>query len=378
MSIDRQLVFIAIFIGLLALTNYYVYRRFFRQLFPRLHKIGALLMITIMGGEVVFAVDLITGFFPESLAVYMTLSAFVGTTFMLFVVALIYDLVISISRRVPLDQERRRVIKVMFDTAILVAAASYLWRGFSQGTKQPEVNDVVVRIEDFPFSGFSIVQLTDLHVGRTLKGDFLEEIVARTNAMHPDMVVITGDLFDLPPEKISRDLEPLGALEAPTYFVTGNHEYFHGVESALAEVKALGIRPLTNKAILFGNKQGSFNLVGLNDFTGGRFGIRPPDVETAYSGVDQSKPTIVLSHQPKSISLVEGKRCDLMLSGHTHGGQIFPFGLLVMLDQPYLAGLHEYLPGQQIFVSRGTGYWGPPLRVLAPSEISRIVITAAR
>jgi len=190
------------------------------------------------------------------------------------------------------------------------------------------------------------------------------------------MVVITGDLCDLPPEKISRDLEPLKTLKAPAYFVTGNHEYFHGVEAILTKLESLGIKPLTNKSTLFGNKEGSFNLVGLNDLAGERFGA-PPDVEAAYSGVDSSKATIVLSHQPKSISLVKERRCDLMLSGHTHGGQIFPFGLLVMLDQPYLVGLHQHSPDQQIFVSRGTGYWGPPLRVLAPSEISRIVITQA-
>jgi predicted MPP superfamily phosphohydrolase len=239
----------------------------------------------------------------------------------------------------------------------------------------PEINDVVVRLSDFPFNGFTIVQLTDLHIGRTLKRDFVEKVIARTNALNPDMVVITGDLFDLPPEKISDDLEPLKTLEAPVYFVTGNHEYFHGIAPILEKVKSLGIKPLTNESIIFGNSKDSFNLVGLNDLTGERFGIEQPDADTAYEGLDESKPTIVLSHQPKSISLVEGRRCDLMLSGHTHGGQIFPFGVLVMLDQPYLEGLHEFTSGKQIFISRGAGYWGPPLRVLAPSEISRIVIT---
>ena len=378
MQIDRQLIFVTIFISVLALTNLYVYRRFFRRLSPRLHTFGAVLMIILTVGEVVFVVDLISGFFPESLAIYLTLSAFIGATFMLFVVALVYDLVISVSRRVPLDQERRRVIKVMFDTSMLLAAASYLWHGFSQGRRPPRVTDVIVRIKGFPFNGFSIVQLTDLHIGRTIRGDFLEDIVTRTNAMQPDMVVITGDLFDLPVERLRRDLEPLSRLQAPTYFVTGNHEYFHGVDAVLTEVQRLGIRPLSNRAVQFGNEEGGFNLVGLNDLMGARLGYRPPDVEAAFSGVDPDKPTIVLSHQPKSISLLEGREWDLMLSGHTHGGQIFPFGVLVMLDQPYLAGLHEHQPGRQIFVSRGTGYWGPPLRVLAPSEISRIVITAAR
>ena len=118
-------------------------------------------------------------------------------------------------------------------------------------------------------------------------------------------------------------------------------------------------------------------LVGLNDLTGNRFGYMGADTEQAYMDINQARPTIVLSHQPKSISLLADKRCDLVLCGHTHGGQIFPFGLLVMLDQPFLQGLHEFMPGKQIFVSRGTGYWGPPLRVMAPSEISRIVITSS-
>jgi predicted MPP superfamily phosphohydrolase len=377
MSIERQIIFIAIFITMLGLVNYYVYKRFFRQLSSSFHVIGSFLILILMAGEIVFTIDMIYRFIPESLTVYMLLSTFVGATFMLFVIALIYDLTVSVSRRVPLDQERRRVIKVIFDTAALFAAVSYLWRGFSQGTRLPEVNDIIVRIRDFPFSGFTIVQLTDLHIGRAIKRDFVEDIIARTNAIHPDMVVITGDLCDMSPDEISHDLEPLKTLNAPAFFVTGNHEYYHGVDTILAKVVSLGIKPLTNESILFGNDRGSFNLVGLNDLTGKSFGIRAPDVEMAYQGLNESKPTIVLSHQPKSISLVAGKRCDLMLSGHTHGGQIFPFGLLVILDQPYLDGLHEFMPGKQIYVSRGTGYWGPPLRVLATSEISRIVITKA-
>ncbi len=370
-----RIIFIFIFLSVLALANLYVYRRFFRQLSPRFHRAGGLLMSLITIGELFFVVDVVSGFMPESLLLYVVLSSLIGATFMLFVVALIYDLIVSISRRVPFGQERRRTIKVIFDAAMLAVAISYVGLGVQQGTQDPEVNDVVVRIEGFPVDGFTIVQLTDVHIGRTLKRDFLQRLVERTNAMQPDMVVITGDLYDRSPNEIAYDLEPLKGLNAPTYFVPGNHEYFHGIESILESVRSLGITPLDNRAVRIGSGERYFNLVGFNDLSGLRFGVRPPDADMAYQGVDQSRPTIVLSHQPRTISMVSDKRCDLMLSGHTHGGQIFPFGLVVKLAQPYVAGLHEFQEGKQIFVSRGTGYWGPPLRVLAPSEISRIVIT---
>ncbi len=370
-----RIIFISIFLSVLALANLYVYRRFFRQLSPRLHRAGAVLMSLIMLGELLFVLDMATGIFPESLAIYIILSSLIGATFILFVVAIIYDLTLSISRRVPFYQERRRTIKITFDAAMLIIAMSYIGFGFYYGTKDPEVNDVVVNIKDFPFNGFTIVQLTDVHVGRTVKRGFIEKIVAKTNAMHPNLVVITGDLYDLAPNEIEDDLKPLKKLQAPAYFVTGNHEYFHGIDPILESVSSLGITPLNNKAIRFGDNKNYFNLVGLSDIFGLRAGKLPPDADAAYQEVDQTKPTIVLSHQPRSIYLVKDKRCDLMLSGHTHGGQIFPFSLLVKLAQPFIAGLHEFAKGKQIFVSRGTGYWGPPLRVFAPSEISRIVIT---
>lgn len=377
MSTLQQLIFVVVFTSILGLTNYYVYRRFFCKLAPFFHRAGTILMLIIMLGEIIFAIDLRAAILPDSLALYLITSGFIGSTFMLFVVALIYDLVISTSRRVPFDQERRRTIKVIFDVTMLVAAFAYLLRGFSQGQKAPIINDVVVRIKDFPFNGYTIVQLTDVHIGRTLKKDFVEELVSRTNALKPNMVAITGDLFDLPAEAIKHDLQPLKDLDAPTYFITGNHEYFHGVEANLELMRSLGITTLTNQNIVLGNERGKFNLVGINDLVGERIGTMPHDIDAAYKGLNISRPTIVLSHQPKSISLLKDRRCDLMLSGHTHGGQIFPFGLLVKLDQPYLAGLYYHTPEQQIFVSRGTGYWGPPLRVMAPSEISRIVITTA-
>ncbi len=375
MGIKHQIIFILGFLSVLALTNYYVYRRFFcfLSLWPR--KICTSLIIAIMVGEIIFAVNFVAAFIPESPILYMLLSALVGVTFILFIVALSYDLIISASRKVPLSLERRQAIKIIFDSSVLVGSIAYTWSGFIQGLKQPAVNDVIVQIDNFPVNGFTIVQLSDLHIGHTIKADFLKEIVARTNAMHPDIVVITGDLVDVVAEKARKELAPLNDLNAPSFFVTGNHEYYHGVESILELVESLGVLPLANKAIQIGSGDKSFNLVGINDLTGTRFGIRAPDVETAYLNADTTKPTIVLSHQPKALPLLAQYRCDLMLSGHTHGGQIFPFGLLVMLDQPYLSGLYRHNAEQQIFVSRGTGYWGPPLRVFAPSEISRIVIT---
>ena len=131
---------------------------------------------------------------------------------------------------------------------------------------------------------------------------------------------------------------------------------------------------MLNESLQIDEKEFSFNLIGFTDVSGERMDEYPMDIKKAYKGINPSLPTVVLAHQPKSILRLQQRPCDLMLSGHTHGGQIFPFGLLVMVDQPYLAGLYQHNDEQQIFVSRGAGYWGPPIRVMAPSEISKIVI----
>ena len=368
------LIFASIFLLVMILMNVYIWRRFLRLL--SYDKVGYLLAIPVvlMLGDIFFIVDIATNIIPDSPALYFISSSFIGFTFMLFVVAIIYDLTITVSKRVPVDHSRRRTLKLLFDVTMLVAAFAYLFRGFSQGIQFPEINRVKVKVKDFPLDKFNLVQLTDVHVGRTIKRDFIEELVKTTNALKPDMVVITGDLIDLPISQIEYDLYPLKDLNAPTYFILGNHEYFHGVGEAVEYMKELGVIPLMNEHVVIGEGNKQFNLIGLTDVMGSRVDFHPPDPDAAYLGADQNKPCIVLAHQPKMISEMDKYRCDLMLSGHTHGGQIFPFGLLVMAAQPYLAGLYQHAADRQIFVSRGTGYWGPPLRFLAPSEISQINI----
>ncbi len=368
------LIFASIFLLVMVLMNAYIWRRFLRLLAFDKAKYLISIPIALLLGDMFFIADIATNIVPDSPALYYVSSSFIGVTFMMFVVAVLYDLTITVSKRVSVDQSRRRTLKLIFDVTMLVAAFAYLLRGFSQGVKFPAINQVRVKVKDFPLEKFNLVQLTDVHVGRTIKREFIEKLVFETNQLKPDMVVITGDLVDLPIPHIEYDLYPLKDLQAPTYFILGNHEYFHGVGETIEYVRELGIKPLLNEHVVIGEGDQQFNLVGLNDVMGKRVDFFPPDAAAAYKDVDQSRPCIVLAHQPKMIDEMDEYRCDLMLSGHTHGGQIFPFGLLVMAAQPYLAGLHVHAPDRQVFVSRGTGYWGPPLRFLAPSEISQIII----
>lgn len=361
----------------MTLMNVYIWRRFLRKISHSKNYYLIVIPIFLLLGDVFFILDIATGIIPDSPALYMISSSFVGMTFMLFVVAVVYDLTITVSHRIPYDTSRRRTLKIIFDVTMLIAAVSYLLKGFSQGIKFPEVKKVNVKLKDFPVEEFNLVQLTDIHVGRTIKRDFVERLVLETNKLQPDAVVITGDLFDLPPSDIEHDLYPLQDIQSPTYFILGNHEYFHGPGEAISYMKELGIIPLLNEHVVIGDGDKEFNLVGINDVIGARTGLFPPDVDQAFNGVNQDNACIVLAHQPRMVSELNSNRCDLMLSGHTHGGQIFPFGLLVMTAQPYLAGLHQHDKDCQIYVSRGTGYWGPPMRFLAPSEISQITIKPA-
>lgn len=371
-----SLFFIA-FLLVMALLNLYIYKRFFKKLGYPFNRYAFFIPSLLMLGEIVFVVEAVSRILVDSPTLYLLLSASVGITFVLFVVSLVYDLNLSLFRRIPFQKSRRKFIKIIFDSTMLILALSYLLRGLSGGLSKPILNTINVSIKGFGKEDYVILQLSDLHVGRTIKKAFVEDLVKRSNEQRPNIVVITGDLVDDGIDKIREDLLPLKKLLAPAYFILGNHEYFHGAEQVIEFVRSLGITVLLNESVQIREKEFGFNLIGLTDVFGERIGEYPMDIEKAYKECDSALPSILLAHQPKTILRLEERSCDLMLSGHTHGGQIFPFGLLVMLDQPYLSGLHRYTENKQIFVSRGAGYWGPPLRVLAPSEISKIVINAA-
>ena len=367
----RIIFFFTLFLGVMALLNLYTYKRFLKKLHPPFNTYAFIIPSILMIGEILFVLEAVWNVFRDSPTLYFLLSASIGVTFLLFVVSALYDLNLSLFKRVPFQESRRRFIKIVFDTTILILAFSYLFKGLKGGLSKPILNTINIDIKDFGEDDYVIMQLSDVHVGRSIKKSFVEELVQRVNAEKPDIVVITGDLVDYKIEKIKDDLSPLAALKAPCYFILGNHEYFHGASETIAFIKDLGITVLLNESVSIDNR---FNLIGLTDVIGERIGEYSMDIDKAYKDIDPSLCTVVLGHQPKSILRLQGRPCDLMLSGHTHGGQIFPFGLLVMVDQPYLAGLYQHNEDQQIFVSRGAGYWGPPIRVLAPSEISKIII----
>jgi len=370
----RFTLFFLTFLAVMAVLNFYTYKRFLKKLHSPLNRYAFVIPSLLMLGEVFFVIEAMTQVFLGSPSLYFILSASIGITFLLFVVTLVYDLNLSLFKRVPFQHSRRKFIKIVFDTTMLILAFSYLFKGLQGGLSKPVLNTVNVHIKDFGNNDYVIIQLSDVHVGRTIKKAFVQELVDRVNAERPDIVVLTGDLIDHDIDAIKNDLKPLQNISAPSYFILGNHEYFHGATEIIAYIRSLGITVLLNENLQIKDRKAQFNLVGLTDIIGERIGEYPMDINRAYTGINPNIPTIVLGHQPKSILRIKKRACDLMLSGHTHGGQIFPFGLLVMVDQPYLAGLYRHSSTQQIFVSRGAGYWGPPIRVLAPSEISKIII----
>lgn len=370
-----RILFLAIAVTLFLAMNYYVYRRFLTKiaLFSNHHAKLRWMIYLFFGSEVLYFALL-----PFNLldgALYGFFSALIGVTFMLFVVALVYDLLHTSLHKIPFSQERRSVLKMVLDATMLVFALSYLFKGFVNGFKKPRIKTVRVAMARLQ-APLCIVQISDVHLGKVLGKEFLRSVVGQINAQRPDLVVITGDLVDVAAPQIGDLLEPLRTIDAPegVYFIPGNHEYFHGAEAIMAHIETLGVRVLRNASQVVG---GRINLAGTLDMIGERFGYLQPDIPKSLQTCDAALPTVLLAHQPKIVKELNNAPVDLILSGHTHGGQIFPFGLLVMLDQPYLSGLYRHNAKTQIFVTNGTGYWGPPVRVLAPSEIVRLDLVPA-
>jgi len=357
-------------IAVLSLINFYSYKRFLKRLdlFFKIQGVIKWAMIAITLCEICYFLVLRLDNLDPIL--YTLFSAMIGVSFMLFCVALLYDLFHIPYAKIPHDYSRRLFIKMVFDVTMLILALSYITKGFLNGMKAPRIKEVDVFIDGLE-SELSIVQITDVHIGKTLGKSFMDDVVKQVNALDADMVVITGDLIDMPVNQIGDKLDSLRAIQSRlgVYYVPGNHEYFYGVHKIMEYVHTLGVHVLSNRSIVINH---TINLAGVMDMSGKRFDFEPPDLKRALLHVKPELPTILLSHQPKIVKEMSGEKIDLILSGHTHGGQIFPFGLLVLLDQPYLSGLYQHSKHTQVFVSNGAGFWGPAVRIMAPSEIVKI------
>ncbi|RZU38682.1 hypothetical protein EV700_2617 [Fluviicoccus keumensis] len=272
---------------------------------------------------------------------------------------------------------------VVRDSALAVAGLSVLVTllGLVFARRTAKVVEVDIPVADLPpgLDGFTIVQISDIHVGPTIKGNYLEAIVARVNSLEADVVAITGDLVDGSVEDLSAHTASLANINARhgTFFVTGNHEYYSGAHAWVVELRRLGVTVLINEHVALDHDGHPVTLAGVTDYSAHLFDeAHRSDPHRALAGAPEQGPKLLLAHQPRSAAAAEAAGFDVQLSGHTHGGQFWPWNHFVPLQQPFVAGLKQ-LGGLWVYTSRGTGYWGPPMRFGAPSEITRVRLRRA-
>ncbi|WP_374509205.1 metallophosphoesterase [Niveibacterium sp.] len=265
---------------------------------------------------------------------------------------------------------------------VILLATLVTLAGFINARRTASVVTVDVPLANLPeaLQGFTIAQISDIHVGPTIKRGYLDRIVDRVNTLQPDLIAVTGDLVDGSVRDLAPHTEPLKRLAARygAYFVTGNHEYYSNAHAWIAEVERLGVKVLMNEHVVLDHGGARLVVAGVTDYTAHQFDPRHrSDPLAALAGAPaDAAAKVLLAHQPRSAEAAADAGFDLQLSGHTHGGQFFPWNLFVPLQQPFTAGLHK-LRDLWVYTSRGTGYWGPPKRFGAPSEITRVRLVRA-
>lgn len=280
------------------------------------------------------------------------------------------------------DKERRRFLIHSTNLGIVGLTAAATGYGFYEARRRATIEHVDVPLAHLPseFDGFRIVQFTDLHVGPTIKRKFVEGIVEQVLELQGDLIAFTGDLVDGSVPWLRDDVAPLRDVEGQygKFFITGNHEYYSGVEPWVKEATNLGFDVLLNEHRIIRRGENRIVLAGVTDYSGGDFiANHRSDPLKALEGAPERLVRILLAHQPRSIHASLKASVDLQISGHTHGGQFFPWNHLATLNQPYIKGLHKH-ESAWIYVSRGTGYWGPPLRLGIPPEITVITLRKAQ
>jgi predicted MPP superfamily phosphohydrolase len=255
-----------------------------------------------------------------------------------------------------------------------LTAAGLTGYGVKTALGGPQLDRVQIPIPKLPraMDGTRLAVVSDIHLGPLTGSQHMNRIVSMINSVDADVVCIVGDMVDGTVEELGRFAEPLRDIRSRqgAYFVTGNHEYYSGFQPWVDEVARLGVRPLRNERLEISTRGGVLDLAGVNDPGGAEFGDAP-DFERALGDRDTARPVVLMAHQPVAARDAARYGVDLQLSGHTHGGQMVPFNLLVKLQQPVVAGYGE-VDGVPVYVTNGAGFWGPPVRVGVPPQVTLV------
>ena len=381
--------FFIIFLTVLGLMHGYVGWRIFKGLDIKAnYKILAIALVVIFTLLPVLPIAFRYIGYESSLLDVISLIGYTGLgffslTFLLFItkdiVTKSWSVISSffpsdIKQQITIDLEKRQFLQKSLSVGILTLVGPTTAYGYYSARKGPSIINQTIFLNDLPdaFENFTIAQISDLHVGPTIKKPYVEKVLNQISIINPDLIAITGDLIDGSIDYLKKDLEPLSEMIANygTYFVTGNHEYYSGAEKWLDETDRMGFTNLVNEHDLISINNETITLAGVTDFRAHQIiPSHKSNPKNALRGSTDQKVKILLAHQPSSIFKANEAGYDFQISGHTHGGQFWPFTYPTKKANPYLSGLHNH-NGTQIYVNSGTGYWGPPLRLGVPSEIT--------
>jgi hypothetical protein len=378
MRLNRRFLY---FIGLLGLLHAYIGWRVVPDLGESVRVAGA---VVLLASYALMLLALLAGSrLPRPQAARLAGPGLFMAGFFssLLVLTLLRDLLLLVGI-LALSPPHVYTLRSLTAAAVGVLAIFATAVGFGGARRRARIVNVDVPIQNLPraLHGFSIAQISDVHVGSAIRKKYVEAIVDAVNGLHPDLIAVTGDVVDGSVGELGTHTAPLAKLSARhgAFFVTGNHEYYSGAGPWIAEFRRLGLRVLLNEHAVLTHDGAPLVVAGVTDYSSHHFNpAERSDPAAALAGAPrEAGARILLAHQPRSAPAAATAGYDLQLSGHTHGGQFWPWNLFVRFQQPFTAGLHR-LNKLWVYVSRGTGYWGPPNRFGAPSEITRLRLVPA-
>ncbi|EGK7475847.1 metallophosphoesterase [Campylobacter lari] len=370
----RVFVFFTLLVLFFALANWYIYKRFLSRVdfLKPYEKFVLALVLIVFACELIFFVNMRGDFLHEKL--YYILAIFPTITCFFLFFGVVFEIGSWIffnenKKEQIFSLQRRKFLKLIFDSWLIILSVSMVFKGFVNAISAPKVNEVDIKIKNLK-EDLNIALLSDVHLGKNLGEDFLKTLIDEVNALNADIIIIAGDLIDADIASMTYiNLLENFKSKYGTYFVYGNHEYYNDINAISKKLKTLkNFKVLEDESVDFGD----FTLSGTLDLAAKRLGFKESNIEKIKTQINQEKVNILITHQPKYVKTYDVSGFDLILSGHTHAGQIFPFSLLVYLEQGFVYGLYKLSKDSLLYVSSGAGFWGPAVRFLAPSEIALI------